>query len=137
MNLSESVQAPVIASPFDLANGEAYRAWRARKLAAAAQSARALVVSIEDGQRLSALEMDAVHAALARANLAIYRLPEAQRADKLVLRQLGRQFGLERLDGNLCADDDSITSLTVVEKPRQGEYIPYTSRRLNWHWCVP
>jgi alpha-ketoglutarate-dependent taurine dioxygenase len=77
--------------------------------------------------------MDSVHAALARANLAIYRFADARHTDKLVLRKLGRQFGLERLDGNLCADDDSITSLTVVDKPGQGEYIPYTNRRLNWH----
>jgi len=88
---------------------------------------------VVDGFRLSGRELDAMHAALARANLAIYQVDGPRVADKSMIRQLGRQFGLERLDDNLCADEDSITSLTVVEKPGQGEYIPYTNKRLNWH----
>jgi len=120
-------------SPFDLDSDAAYRAWRSRKLAAAPVSAGELLVPVEDGFRLSEAELDAMHRALARANLAIYELAEARGADKLMIRQLGRQFGLERLDDNLCADEDSITSLTVVEQRSQGEYIPYTNKRLNWH----
>jgi hypothetical protein len=42
-------------------------------------------------------------------------------------------LGLHRLDSNLCADADSITSLRVVEIGRHGGYIPYTNRPLSWH----
>jgi alpha-ketoglutarate-dependent taurine dioxygenase len=124
---------PLASGPFDLDSDVAYRAWRSRKLAAAPLSAGELLVPVADGQDLSATELDAMHGALARANLAIYQLPGSRGADKLTIRQLGRQFGLERLDANLCADEDSITSLTVVEKRSEGEYIPYTNKRLNWH----
>ena len=120
-------------SPFDPDNEVAYRDWRDRKLAAAPASVDELLVPVEDGFSLSDAELEGMHAALARANLAVYQLEHARGADKLEIRQLGRQFGLQRLDDNLCSDDDSITSLTVVEKRREGEYIPYTSKRLNWH----
>ncbi len=133
MSAPETADTHPIASPFDLDNEAAYCAWRDRKLAAAPVAAGELLVPLADGFSLSGPELDAIHGALARANLAIYQLDQARGADKLEIRQLGRQFGLERLDDNLCSDDDSITSLTVVEKRSEGEYIPYTSKRLNWH----
>ena len=49
------------------------------------------------------------------------------------MRALGQQFGLERLDGNLRADEDSITSLRVKPEMQENHYIPYTNRPLNWH----
>ena len=120
-------------SPFDPDCDDLYRDWRARKLAGYPVSIAELSIPVADGYRLSDAERRAVLHAMGRANLAVYQLPPAAAADKLMLRQLGRQFGLERLDSNLCADEDGITSLHVVEKRQVGEYIPYTNKRLNWH----
>ena len=53
--------------------------------------------------------------------------------DKRDVRALGARFGLERLDGNLCADGDKVTALEVSGAGRKGGYIPYTNRRLSWH----
>jgi alpha-ketoglutarate-dependent taurine dioxygenase len=53
--------------------------------------------------------------------------------DKSAIRALGRQFGLESLDMNLRADEDSITTLRVVAESAGTHYIPYTNRPLNWH----
>jgi alpha-ketoglutarate-dependent taurine dioxygenase len=133
MSAPETLPSTRPAGPFDLDSDAAYRAWRSRKLAAAALSAGELLVPVADGLQLSATELDAMHGALARGNLVIYQLAGGRGADKVTIRQLGRQFGLEHLDDNLCADEDSITSLTVVEKRSEGEYIPYTNKRLNWH----
>jgi len=63
--------------------------------------------------------------------MVIYQVDDVM--DKAAVRALGRQLGLRHLDSNLCADDDGITALRVVEAPREGEYIPYTNKRLNWH----
>ncbi len=120
-------------SPFDLNDERAYLAWRARKLADLPHSVEELTVDINDGQRVSEREKALVHRGLQRANFVVYTLHNRSGDDKAVIRQLGRQFGLERLDDNLCSDDDSITSLRVVEKRHEGEYIPYTNRPLNWH----
>ena len=43
------------------------------------------------------------------------------------------QIGMVTLDKNLCADDDSISSLQVMDLGRARGYIPYTSKALNWH----
>jgi len=91
------------------------------------------MTGIRDGAAPTESEIESIRAALARTNVAFYRLKSAASGDKAMIRALGRRLGLERLDNNLCADGDGITSLTVVEKPRQGEYIPYTNRPLNWH----
>ena len=120
-------------SPFDVDDEHAYRVWREWKLGTVPRSIDELKVTIEDGYRLSGQERAAVHRALRRANFAIYSFARAAGEDKAVIRQLGRQFGLERLDDNLCADEDGITSLRVVSRRREGEYIPYTNKRLNWH----
>jgi len=120
-------------SPFDLHDEQAYLAWRKRKLAGVPGSIEALQVVIQDGYQLSRQEMNAVHKALQRTNFAIYTLKADTGEDKVLIRQLGRQFGLERLDDNLCSDEDGISALKVVEKRREGEYIPYSNKRLNWH----
>lgn len=114
-------------------DARAYRVWRERKLAEYPRSTPELMVSVKDGRSLIAAEMDAMHLCLRRANMVIYRLENAAGEDKTLIRELGGQFGLQHLDDNLCADEDGITSLRVVEQRREGEYIPYTNRRLNWH----
>lgn len=120
-------------SPFDPDAGEAYVAWREHKLANWPADAGELMTEISDGRAPQASEIQAIRALLARTNVAFYRLKSPLPGDKAMIRALGRRLGLERLDDNLCADDDGITSLTVVEKRREGEYIPYTNRPLNWH----
>jgi len=131
--LSRSFRQAGCADHFDLASEDAYHAWRARKLADYPMRAGDLLVPVADGFHLTPAERSAVLRALDKTNIAIYQLPATVVADKHMVRELGRQFGLQHLDNNLCADEDGITSLQVVGKRRVGEYIPYTSKRLNWH----
>jgi len=119
-------------SPFDLANAAAYGDWREAKLRDYPQSLSELMVEIADPRALSTAEMAALRACLGKANLVFYRIA-GESADKTAIRQLGLQLGLQRLDGNLCADEDSITSLQVVERGRGQAYIPYTNKPLSWH----
>jgi alpha-ketoglutarate-dependent taurine dioxygenase len=65
--------------------------------------------------------------------MAIYRSTLGETEDKSIPRLLGQQFGLNRLDPNMLADDDGITSLQVVDTKQLRGYIPYSSRRLLWH----
>lgn len=119
-------------SPYLLENMRAYKNWRAEKIAEYPASALDLVVPIIDPQCVSRPEHRALSAAVKRANMAIFSTNNAQ-IDKGSLRRFGEQFGLRRLDANLYADEDSITSLQVSECERKREYIPYTNQRLNWH----
>ena len=121
------------ASPFDLDAEAAYVAWREHKLADWPTDSAALMTEIEDGLAPTADEIASLGATLARFNVAFYRVKSPAPGDKAMVRRLGRRLGLERLDNNLCADDDGITSLAVSDKRQPGEYIPYTNRPLNWH----
>ncbi|HED33929.1 MAG TPA: taurine catabolism dioxygenase TauD, partial [Gammaproteobacteria bacterium] len=53
--------------------------------------------------------------------------------DKRFVAQTGLSLGLSRLDGNLCSDEDNISSIKVSDSGRQGGYIPYTDKKLSWH----
>jgi alpha-ketoglutarate-dependent taurine dioxygenase len=71
--------------------------------------------------------------ACGRFNFVLYRLAEPELGDKAFVRELGQQLGLQRIDGNLCSDEDNISSIQVMQTGRQTGYIPYTDRQLTWH----
>lgn len=126
-----NTRRPVL--PFDLADEAGYLAWRDAKLAAYRALAADTVVPVRDVARLDAGEHAAILERCRITNRAIYEVTGGGVTDKQAIRALGRQFGLESLDMNLRADEDSITSLRVLEAGAGTHYIPYTNRPLNWH----
>lgn len=120
-------------SPFSLQNETGYQQWRRDKLANVAASATDLLVTVENPASLSADEKSALVGRLRKYNMAVYQCTHPGDIDKESIRALGKQFGLERMDPNMLADDDGITSLqTEVRKSERG-YIPYSDKRLLWH----
>jgi hypothetical protein len=128
---THNVSSPSSGNPFALSNTDAYAAWRRKKLARHPRGAQDLIVEIGDPHVLTRDEREALLRRCRSANLAIYQCPTPM--DKPALRQLGKQLGLTRLDDNLCADDDSVSSLRVQSGGIHAGYIPYTDRTLNWH----
>jgi len=126
-------------NPFDLSNDRAYAAWREQKITDFPARLEELSVDIQDPQLLTDEETSAVRQACSRANMAIYtfktmHLPgSGKEMDKSVLAEFGSQFGLVRLDNNLYADDEGISSIRVSREKRQGEYIPYSNKGISWH----
>ncbi|MHB1590240.1 MAG: hypothetical protein ACYCTW_01725 [Sulfuricella sp.] len=59
-----------------------------------------------------------------KTNMAIYAGKTGSDPDKEIALRLARRFGLERLDSNMLADDDGLTSLTVVSSEPRKAYIP-------------
>lgn len=121
-----------LSSPYLLASATEYQHWREAKLEAYPDSPDQIMVEINDPTLLSAAEKSALLGCLRKTNMVLYRIVGGP-VDKESLRELGLQLGLVRLDGNLCADEDKITSLRVVNQGRQRGYIPYTNRPLSWH----
>lgn len=120
-------------NPFDLGDERAWQAWRSHKLAAHPARIEDLVVEVRDPRRLTGPEHAALLDRCRRANMAIYASRCGADPDKDIPRLLGRQFGLERLDCNLLADDDGITPLAVAESGDRKAFIPYTNRPIRWH----
>ena len=119
--------------PFDLSDEHSYQRWREWKLADYPATAEALLVALENPMQLNADEHRKILALCRKANLAFYEIPAAMSGSKEAIRRLGQQFGLQRLDMNLRADEDSITSLRALADMPGNHYIPYTNRPLNWH----
>ncbi len=120
-------------NPFDLADSGGYQRWRAAKLADYPQRLEELLVEVRDPRNLSLAEEDAILRLCRKTNMAIYASTLGADPDKEIVRALGRRFGLERLDDNLGADADAITSLKVQSDALHQGYIPYTDRPIAWH----
>ena len=120
-------------SHFNLDNTATYAAWRERKLAAHPRRIEELVVEVADPRRLTSAERQALLTRCAAANMALYASATGTDPDKDIPRLLGRQFGLERLDANMLADDDGISPLAVAPAGTRTEFIPYTDRGIKWH----
>lgn len=120
-------------SPFLLENVAAYADWRALKLSQVAASATALCVEIDNPLKLSEAERKGLLTHCERSNMSLYRLRVPGDMDKAALNALCAQLGLLRLDSNLCADEDGISSIQVEPNGGKQEYIPYSEMPMNWH----
>ncbi|MDP2155174.1 MAG: TauD/TfdA family dioxygenase [Sulfuricella sp.] len=95
--------------------------------------AEQVIVEVNDPRNLTQAEYETILGCCRKTNMAVYAGKTGSDPDKDIPRLLGKRLGLERLDCNMLADDDGLTSLKVVESaPRQG-YIPYTNRPIKWH----
>lgn len=120
-------------SPFLPENEAEYRRWRANKLADYPATAEALRVEIADPRSLTADEHNRILNLCRKTNMAVYVSRVGSEPDKDIPKRLAIQFGLERLDSNLLADEDAISSITIRPDKSGRGYIPYSSRRLLWH----
>lgn len=119
-------------SPFLLDNEGAYQAWRARKLRYREELTANTVYSLDSGSSLPDSMLDQIQKQVAAFNFVLFE--SAVLLGKSEFLALNRQFGLRDLDVNLGADEDKVTSLQVVsESDKRSQYIPYTSRGMNWH----
>ena len=121
------------ASPYLLSSGDrVYQQWREAKLDLYPETVEQSFVGVQS-RDLTADEYQQLVEQCAKTNFAIYHLAEPETGDKSFVRGFGQRLGLNQLDGNLCADDDSITSLQVMDTGRHAGYIPYSNKRLSWH----
>lgn len=119
-------------SPFYLENQTAYEIWRKNKLCLFPSSPKDFIVDIKDLANVSANEQQQILELCRITNMAVYRCQNLE-TDKDDLQKFCDLFGLNRMDHNLCADEDGISALQVVPKGARQEYIPYSNHAINWH----
>jgi hypothetical protein len=115
---------------FDLGNQRAYRQWRDDRLRVRPHDAHELRSEIDDPERLTRREVSGIRTSLARGNLAIYAA--ARPLDEQAVIALCGRLGLHRLDRHYLAPSSGVARLHQASGGR-GEFVPYTSRALNWH----
>jgi len=120
-------------SPFLLENESAYQAWRSRKLEGYPTRLEQILVEINDPRGLTQPEYQAILQVCQKTNMAVYASKTGTDPDKDIPRLLGKRYGLERLDCNMLADDDGLTSLRVVEGGPRHDFIPYSNKPIKWH----
>lgn len=120
-------------SPFALEQTDTYARWRDDKLDGYPGHIEDLIVEIRDPRRLTATEGAEILSLCRKANMAIYASKSGDDPDKDIPRLLGAQLGLIRLDQNMGADEDAISSITVQSDTLHREYIPYSNRPITWH----
>ena len=119
-------------SPFDLNNTVAYRQWRKLKRQWADDTSLLNVVELAE-KSPAPQELQMLGERLYKRGYALYQTADQYPVDKQWVIHLGEEFGLKRLDSNLCADPDSISTLKVKPEGRGARYIPYTDHPINWH----
>lgn len=133
MTLSDHARTdePIPGNPFDLKDVASYTRWRERRLQYRAARPADLLVPVANPAHLSRSELEAITACCRHNNLALYETRATVGKEDLLA--LGHQLGLQRIDGNLCADKDNISALQVSDQGRKPGYIPYTNKPLSWH----
>lgn len=131
--MSEQANQSITAdSPFNLSNDTVYQQWRSARFPYMNPVLDDLLVLIQDPYHLSDDEKAAVFERCEKFNMAIYQLRDTAIQDKSLVHELGKQLAMRRLDANLRADEDSVSSLQVREQVG-NRYIPYTNKALSWH----
>ncbi len=110
-----------------------YSSWREARLNNSPKSENLAPVSIHNPGALNSSELQTLLAHCNQNNFAIYRLAEPSLANKLSIRAFSEQLSMFELDQNLCADNDSVSALQVMDLGRAKGYIPYSTKALNWH----
>lgn len=133
MTMTEQIPDTATRAASILMNEASYARWRQFKLDALASGDPTTIRTLETPEYPSQQDINALTRQVRYYGFALYALPADFQASKKWLLDFGASLGLNRLDSNLCSDEDSVTRLQVVDNGRHKGYIPYSNRPLNWH----
>ena len=114
-------------------NDSNYLKWREQKLASANRSAQSRLIQVKNAVSLRDSERNSLITECLDHNFALYQFDDPSQNEKSAVHDFAKQLGLHSLDGNICADQDQLTSITVTKHKGQHDYIPYTPKKLSWH----
>ena len=123
-------------SYLDLNNDTDYRKWVDFKLAAYEKRQDddfPLIIDINSNGEIPALPLSIIKQHINDYNFALYQLSGDVDDHLASVKNIGSQVGLKELDKNLCAQEDRVTKLTVVDQGRGHSYIPYSNKAIGWH----
>jgi len=122
----------LVFNPLNLDDVSGYQNWRESKLRAYDCGQNKKIVELAHLE-LADAELESIVSSCNSFNYCLYRLSDPLIGSKSFVRNMGLALGLRRLDGNLCSDEDNISSIQVRDTGRNSGYIPYTDKKLTWH----
>lgn len=131
----------LLMQPFNLANQTDFENWAVGKLSLYSdERLKSLLrpITISADGNLSTAELKQVQQRVFQYNFAFYRIVDDRNFDIQSLNRLGKSLELEKLDANLCAQEDLISVITDSTAhqdtdSRKQRYIPYSNKALGWH----
>ena len=109
-----------------------YRRWRKAKLENYPPSMDRLRVDVGGLEQVTDGERAAIIDTVRQFNMCIYRCRNLS-VDRQAVRDFAANFGLNRPDLRLCANDDGVSELSVAATGVRHDYVPYSNRGLSWH----
>jgi len=109
-----------------------YQKWRDERLKLAESPLNAQFVEISDLANPTESEITEMSRRCRETNLALYTAPQGAdlRSD---LRQFAQAFDLRIAEKHRSAGGDGIVALRESDAAGQRGYIPYSTRKMNWH----
>ena len=113
---------------------EDYKRWKDRKLGLFTKNPDDLTVHITSPNEVSKHEKSRVISVLTNNNVVFFHIDNVRFTDKLSIKNMARQIGLGDYELDSQSDEDGLTEIKDTKNSKNiSEYVPYSSKELNWH----
>ena len=87
-------------------------------------------VKIPDIENITIKDRKKISSNIEKYNFTLFELNDCTNSNLL---KFANNLGLEKIIQNPYSDKNGVSNITAIKDKRQGEYIPYTNKKLNWH----
>ena len=113
---------------------EDYKRWKDKKLESFTSNLDHLTVHVSNPNSVSKPEKNKVISLIDSNSMAFFNIDNINYRDKLSIKKFALQIGLSDYELDSRSDDDGLTEIKEHEHNHKiSEYIPYTTKELNWH----
>ena len=113
---------------------EDYKRWKDNKLAAFTKNLDELTVQITSPNAISKPEKSMVISLLENHNIVFFHIDRVKQTDKSTIKNFASQIGLSNYELDSQSDEDGLTEIKDIKTTEKlSEYVPYTTKELNWH----
>ena len=113
---------------------EDYKRWKDNKLATFTKNLDELTVQITSPNAISKPEKSMVISLLENHNIVFFHIDRVKQINKSTIKNFASQIGLSNYELDSQSDEDGLTEIKDIKTTEKlSEYVPYTTKELNWH----
>lgn len=113
---------------------EDYKRWKDNKLATFTKNLDELTVQITSPNAISKPEKSMVISLLENHNIVFFHIDRVKQTNKSTIKNFASQIGLSNYELDSQSDEDGLTEIKDIKTTEKlSEYVPYTTKELNWH----
>ena len=113
---------------------EDYKRWKDNKLETFTKNLDELTVQITSPNAISKPEKSMVISLLENHNIVFFHIDRVKQINKSTIKNFASQIGLSNYELDSQSDEDGLTEIKDIKTTEKlSEYVPYTTKELNWH----